>query len=805
MARRHHHILSQAARAALLSLACAGAGALAQPAPATPAPEAQQEYRIAPGPLQDALARFATEAGISLNMPQALVQGRGSPGLQGRFGVREGLARLLAGTGLEADARTPGVYVLRPVPEARSAAPATLGEVRVSAEAEHGGATEGTGSYAARSAGTATGLALSVRETPQSVTVVTRQQMDDQGLTDVARVLERTTGITTSASETDRVVFRARGFAISKIQYDGIPLVEDNRYDTDFVSDTAIYDRMEIVRGATGLLSGTGQPSAAINLVRKKPTREFQGHAQLSAGSWDAYRGELDLSGPLAPDGRIRGRVVASYLDRRSYLESHRKDIAGLYGIVEADLAPDTLLTVGLDYQNRHAGGTTFGSTVPLFHSDGSPARFPRSTSSSPPWTYADVGRVAGFASLEKRFENGWQARLHLAHRNARGSVRVMGLDGYPDRATGAGVSPWFNSYDTEGRQQAVNVHASGPFSLLGRTHELVLGYARSSQPYVASYHTLLGSSALASYNDRQSYPEPEYGTAYSHFNREKRKEEAVYAATRWHLADPLRLIAGVRLTNADYAQDWRGTVTTAAYRNELTPYAGIVYDVSRTISAYASYTDIFQTQTLRDRHNALLKPLIGTNVEAGLKGEFQGGRLNVSAAVFQVKQDNQAELDEIIDGEYRYRTVDGATTRGYELEIAGEPVRGWNLAAGFTRRLSRDRTGAPVQTTEPSSLLRLTSSHRLLGAWSRLTVGGHLSWQGRIYATGRSGSPTGATVAQSGYALVHLFGIYRATPQLDLQVNVNNLFDKTYYAAVGGSGRYGDPRSVTVSMKYRF
>jgi len=109
------------------------------------------------------------------------------------------------------------------------------------------------------------------------------------------------------------------------------------------------------------------------------------------------------------------------------------------------------------------------------------------------------------------------------------------------------------------------------------------------------------------------------------------------------------------------------------------------------------------------------------------------------------------------------------------------------------------------VQTTEPSSLLRLTSSHRLPGAWSRLTVGGHLSWQGRIYATGRSGSPTGATVAQSGYALVHLFGIYRATPQLDLQVNVNNLFDKTYYAAVGGSGRYGDPRSVTVSMKYRF
>ncbi|WP_406624188.1 TonB-dependent siderophore receptor [Acidovorax sp. SDU_ACID1] len=803
---RCHSLIRPAARAALLALACAATGAPAQPAEGAPQPaQAAQEYRIAPGALDDALARYATQAGISLDMPQPLVRGRSSPGLQGRFGVREGLARLLAGTGLEAVVRGPGVYQLRAVPEVHSAAPATLDAVRVTAQAERGDTTEGTGSYTTRSMGTATGLNLSMRETPQSVTVVTRQQMDDQGLGNVAQVLERTTGITTSASETDRVVFRARGFDISKIQYDGIPLVEDNRYDTDFVSDTAIYDRVEIVRGATGLLSGTGQPSAAINLVRKKPTAELQGHVQLSAGSWDAYRTELDLSGPLAADGRIRGRMVASYLDRKSYLESYSKDISGLYGVLEADLAPGMLLTAGIDYQNRHAGGTTFGSTVPLFYSDGSPARFPRSTSSSPPWTYADVRRVVGFATLEQRFGNGWQAKLHLAHRDTRGSVRVMGLDGYPDRATGEGVSPWFNSYDTRGRQRAVNVHASGPFSLLGRTHELILGYARSSQPYVASYHTLLRSSALASYNDRQSYPAPEYGTAYSHFNREQRKEEALYAATRWHLAEPLKLIAGARLTHADYAQDWRGTVTTASYRNELTPYAGIVYDVSRNVSAYASYTDIFQTQTLRDRHNALLKPLVGTNVEAGLKGELYGGRLNVSAAIFKVRQDNLAELDEIIEGEYRYKTVDGATTRGYELEVSGEPLRGWELSAGFTRRIFKDRMGVRVQTTEPSSLLRLTSAHRLPGALHRVTLGGHLSWQSRIYATGRNGSPTGADVEQSGHALVHLFGIYQATPRLDFQLNVNNLFDKTYYAAVGGSGRYGDSRSVTVSMKYRF
>jgi outer membrane receptor for ferric coprogen and ferric-rhodotorulic acid len=152
---RCHSLIRPAARAALLALACAATGAPAQPAEGAPQPaQAAQEYHIAPGALDDALARFATQAGISLDMPQPLVRGRSSPGLQGRFGVREGLARLLAGTGLEAVARGPGVYQLRAVPEVHTAAPATLDAVRVTAQAERGDTTEGTGSYTTRSMGT---------------------------------------------------------------------------------------------------------------------------------------------------------------------------------------------------------------------------------------------------------------------------------------------------------------------------------------------------------------------------------------------------------------------------------------------------------------------------------------------------------------------------------------------------------------------------------------------------------------------------------------------------------------------------
>lgn len=185
-------------------------------------------------------------------------------------------------------------------------------------------ATEKNDSYTTGSMSTATKLDLSIRETPQSVSVISRTQLDDFHLTTLNDALQNAPGITVERAETDRTYYTARGFDITNFQEDamGIPLYWGlSTGDTD----TSIYDRIEVVRGADGLMAGVGNPSATINKVRKRPTRDFQAAAALSAGSWDDYRIEGDVSGALTEG--VRGRTVIAQQNKQSYLNDYAKDL----------------------------------------------------------------------------------------------------------------------------------------------------------------------------------------------------------------------------------------------------------------------------------------------------------------------------------------------------------------------------------------------------------------------------------------------------------------------------------------------
>ncbi|KAG1250074.1 hypothetical protein G6F68_012999 [Rhizopus microsporus] len=184
-------------------------------------------------------------------------------GLQGGYGVDQGFAALLAGTGLEAVRRADGDYLLQRVDgqQATQLAPVVvLGA---------GATTEGTGLYTADWMRSANGLVLSQRETPQSVTVVTRQRMDDEDMRSLTDVMASTPGISVQNFDSERYSFNSRGFGVSNYMYDGIPTSFDTGYAAGESSvDPIIYDRVEVVRGATGLLTGAGNPSASINLRR---------------------------------------------------------------------------------------------------------------------------------------------------------------------------------------------------------------------------------------------------------------------------------------------------------------------------------------------------------------------------------------------------------------------------------------------------------------------------------------------------------------------------------------------------------
>lgn len=152
-----------------------------------------------------------------------------------------------------------------------------------------------------------TRLPLTPKETPQSTTSVTRAQMEEQSLTSVDAVLRKVPGVFVTMWDTQRPAYYARGFQITDFQVDGIPTYSNS---TNQEYDTALYERVEVVRGANGILTGVGVPSATVNMVRKRPQRQFAAQVALTAGSWNLWRGELDLNTPITQDGAVRARLV---------------------------------------------------------------------------------------------------------------------------------------------------------------------------------------------------------------------------------------------------------------------------------------------------------------------------------------------------------------------------------------------------------------------------------------------------------------------------------------------------------------
>ncbi|MRW89618.1 TonB-dependent siderophore receptor [Duganella sp. FT80W] len=803
--------LARAVRIALISMTlAAGHAATAIDATAAEAPaSAQQNYHLAAGPLGRTLSSVAVVAGLSLSFDPALVDGLTSPALQGSFTPRTALERLLAGSGLTLVSRTDGTLTLQKQAatpaqsNATAAAPATLAQVEVHGEAE-------TSPGQIRSSG-ATGLELSIRETPQAISVMNRQRIDDQGLETLQDVVAQTTGITldhSSASrETDQMY--SRGFAIDTYLFDGIPttkLVEPAGF------DAGIYERIEVVRGAAGLMGGTGSPAAAVNLVRKRPSRELHAEFEVAAGSWDKYRGQADVSAPLSDDKHVRGRVVVAQQNANSFIDRYHQDKELFYGIVEADLGPSTLLSAGLSYQNEKLDNASRGFAV--FYSDGTKTDFARSTNSASSSTYYIRKQSLAFVTLEHYFDNEWSAKVALNYAsNHYDAVQGYAARGSLDRQTGAGLSLWQTKWDSKPEQLTVDAYASGPFTAFGRKHELVVGMSASDLKNTGpSYPSWIlpgyDASVANFYTWNGNSPTPNYVGTISGSYTEKEKQLAGYGSIRLRPSDALSVILGTRVSNwkrnTESASYGEATVTDQFEKNgKLTPYAGVVYAFNQQWSAYASYTSIFSPQTYRDRNNRLIDPLEGNNAEVGVKGDFLDGLLSGSFSLFQMRQDNLAELDADLlvlpDGSNAYHTVKGATARGFEAEVSGQIQRGWQLTAGYARSRIEDAQGNRLQTGQPLNNFKLWTSYDLA---NELTLGGGINWQGDVYTDGLG--PNGERFTQRSYALLALMARYRVSKQLSATVNVNNALDKKYYSSANGNF-YGDPRNLQVALNYRF
>lgn len=282
-------------------------------------------------------------------------------------------------------------------------------------------------------------------------------------------------------------------------------------------------------------------------------------------------------------------------------------------------------------------------------------------------------------------------------------------------------------------------------------------------------------------------------------------KQKAAYVAARLSLADPLKLIVGARYT------DWKrdgvndSLVPYAAQHKETTPYAGLVYTINDTWSAYASYTDIFQPQEYRNQAGSYLDPVTGKSYEAGVKAAWFDDRLNASLSVFRIEQDNVAQATtELVNGsttgEFAYIAARGTVSRGFELEVNGELTPGWNATFGYSRYIAKDASDSDINTNLPNTTVKLYTSYTPRSI-AELTFGGGVNWQNGIYYD----VATYGRFEQGDYALVTAFARYRLSPEFSVQVNLNNLLDKKYYAQITGYGAWGEPRNGSLTFTWSF
>lgn len=686
-----------------------------------------------------------------------------------------------------------------------------LPDVKVVASSRLGATTEGTKSYTTGKSKTATPLSMSLRDTPQSVSVVTQQRIEDQGLQTILDVVNNATGVSVNRYETNRAQFTARGFDINNLMIDGVPTTWDQPWSSgEVMTSLAIYDRVELVRGATGLMTGAGDPSAAINLVRKRAnSKELKGSVELGASRWDQYRALADVSTPLNQAGTVRGRVAAEYQDGDSWVDLMGNKAQTLYGTMEVDLSQDTLLSFGVSHQENNTDSPMWGG-LPVWYADGTRTHWDRSKTTSADWSRWDSSYTNYFANLEHNLGEGWKVKASYSRGERDADSYLLYLFGAPDRTTGLGMGAFAGSYKTQTVQDDLSLQASGPFKLAGRTHEMAFGYSHSRQQFDAGSRAG-GGGAIGDFNNWDgSYPEPAWGPV-SFYEESETTQDGLYGVARFNLADPLKLILGTRVSNYEKKGDTvYGDPYTLKEERKLTPYAGLIYDINDNYSAYVSYTDIFLPQNKQDINGRNLDPILGKSMEAGVKGELLGGRLNGSAAVFRIVQDNLAQAagmadrdgDGIAETPY-YSAAEGATSKGFELEVSGELAQGWNATASYTQFSAKDATGKDVNSIYPRKLIRTFTTYKLPGALNKLTVGGGVNWEDRTYTdvagTGR--------IEQKAYSLVSLMARYDISKQLSTQLNVSNALDEEYFGMFDAYGQitYGAPRSVSASVKYKF
>lgn len=664
------------------------------------------------------------------------------------------------------------------------------------------GMTENSDSYTSESATIGLG-SQSVKETPQSVSILTRERLDDQGTTSLSDAMRNVTGITVREYGPNQYEIKARGYNIGSFLVDGSPVQDTgSAWESAGVFDTALLDRIEVLRGPSGILQGAGEPSGTINLVRKRALAESQASVSLSAGSDDAYRGVVDVTGALDSKGRVRGRFVGVYDDKGSFIDHVDSENQLGYGTLEFDLTSETTLSVGVTAQDEefrpHSGLPTY--------SNGTLPNVDRATFVGSTWDTQSGDAQRYFLELDHRLANGGAVTFKANRLDRDASLRKSSEGVLQADPTTGDFAIRQIAWDTTKQDDYFEAQVQSPFTLLGATHEAIVGasYQNSelNNQWVFGEPVFLPQN-LFEPNNNSAEPAFDGTPGKTQFNTEQR---ATYGKVNFNAADSLTLSLGGRI-NWWETDNFSGGEPSSDSGREFTPYAGLIYRLNPELNLYTSYTTIFALQNAVDETGNAIEPRKGDQIEAGIKGSHYKGNLNWHAAIFRIEDTNRAFADPDRPGVSI--PIGEAESEGFELEVSGELLPRWNLSAGYAytqTEFVRDTNseGLTLSPDTPEHNFNLWSRYRFSDnpdqGWR---AGAGVNTYSEMYV--ESGANR---IEQGGYTTVSAMVGYRVNEHLDISLNGNNLTDKKYFSTVRGTTKhnyYGAPRNFMMTVEYDF
>jgi len=687
-----------------------------------------------------------------------------------------------------------------------------LPTITVTAESEQSElSSEQSKAYIIQNSSTASKLNIPLKETPQTVNVITRQQLDDFALDNTREVLRNAPGIIVNNQETERSSYLARGFEISNVLVDGVGIpLEGYNYNNDN-PDSFLFDRIEVVKGANALNNGIGDPGATINMIRKRPTQELQAALNASYGSWNTQRYEADISSPLTQDGKIRGRVFGYQQNGDSYLDRYELEKNGIGAVVEADVTDTTLLTAGYTESNHKPNGVNWGSN-PLINTEGEQLSYSRNYNYSPSWTYWDSNIKSYFAELEQKLAGDWTAKLTYDEKRTQRDSKLLFLSGKPGANGTSGIFLYPGMYIDDNKEQQASLSFSGTYPLWGQRHEASLGYVWAKNRldelgYAGSFVNPL-TTDLASFTPEEPSWDLSKTSGEMHI---RQKNQSLYAATRLHLNDDLKLLLGANYVQAESSGSSYGK-DTVYDEDKVLPYAGLTYNFSPEYTGYLSYTSIFRPQTTKADDGSINKPIEGESYEVGVKGSWLDDKLTATMAVFRTEQSNYPLRDS--DGIPTLRTtqVSDLRSQGYEFGLAGQLTDHFNLSFGYTQFSLKDLiNGGDARTFNPTQSFNLLTTYQV-PQLPKLKLGLGVQWQDQTYLDVPEATANGVITQKAGiieqdaYALVNLMASYELNEHMTLQANGNNLTNEKYlFNFPNQQGFYGAPANYSVAVKFKY